>query len=134
MSNLTWDPEWHYGSKYLEEGLQALQAKIEELVAQAERHIGEGCLRYTLIGETVDQADVKYSKARNQAVEVKAMIMGDAISGDKVPWGWIWVLFCQVMWGVSILTFLMVLVLYWRLQNRLGTLKLVNLTWWVREP
>ncbi|CAM2104884.1 unnamed protein product [Caretta caretta] len=81
MGNLTWDPEWHYGSKYLEEGLQALQAKIKELVAEAQRHIGEGHLMYTLIGETVDQANVKYSKAWNQAVEVKAMIMGDAISG-----------------------------------------------------
>ncbi|CAM2096347.1 unnamed protein product [Caretta caretta] len=116
MGNLTWDPEWHYDSKYLE-GLQALPAKIRELVAEAQRHVGEGHLRYTLIGETVNQADVKYLKARNQAVEVKAIIMGDAISGDKVPRGWIWVLFCQVMWGVSILTFLMVLVLYRRLRN-----------------
>lgn len=37
--NLTWDPELHYGSKYLEE---ALQAKIEELVAEAQRRIQEG--------------------------------------------------------------------------------------------
>ncbi|EMP26836.1 hypothetical protein UY3_16073 [Chelonia mydas] len=80
MGNLTWDPEWHYSSKYLEEGLQALQAKIKKLVAEAQRHIGEGRLRYTLIGETGDQADVKYSEVQNQAVEVKAMIMGDAIS------------------------------------------------------
>ncbi|CAM2098457.1 unnamed protein product [Caretta caretta] len=63
MGNLTWDPEWHYGSKYLEEGLQALQAKIKELVAETQRHIEEGCLRYNLIEETVDQTDVKYSKA-----------------------------------------------------------------------
>ncbi|CAM2116656.1 unnamed protein product [Caretta caretta] len=110
--NLTWDPEWHYGSKYLEDGLQALQAKIEELVAEAQKHTGEGRLRYNLIGETVDQANVKYSKAQNHPVQVKAMIMGNVISGDKVPWGWIWVLFCQVMWGVPILTFLMVVVLY----------------------
>ncbi|TFK08570.1 L-seryl-tRNA(Sec) kinase [Platysternon megacephalum] len=109
MGNLTWDPEWHYSSKYLEEGLQALQVKIE---AEAQRHIREGRLRYTLTGETVDQANVKYSEAQNQAVEVKAIIMGNAISGNKPPWGWIWVLFCQVMWGVSILTFLMVLMLY----------------------
>ncbi|XP_029768628.1 disintegrin and metalloproteinase domain-containing protein 2-like [Terrapene carolina triunguis] len=49
-SNLTWDPEWHYSSKYLEEGLQALQAKIEELVAEAQRRIGESHLRYTRMG------------------------------------------------------------------------------------
>ncbi|CAM2109706.1 unnamed protein product [Caretta caretta] len=111
--NLTWDPEWHYGSKYLEEGLQALQAKIEELVAEAQRHTGEGRLRYTQIGETIDMAGVKYSEAQNLAVEVKSM--GNTISGDEIPWGWIWVLFFQIMWVVSILTFLMVLILYRRL-------------------
>ncbi|EMP41781.1 Zinc finger protein 3 [Chelonia mydas] len=80
MGNVTHDPEWHYGSKYLEEGLQALQANIEELVAKVQRHTGEGRMTYTLIRKTVDQAHVKYSEARNQAVKVKAIIMGDAIS------------------------------------------------------
>ncbi|CAM2095550.1 unnamed protein product [Caretta caretta] len=66
MGNLTWDPEWQSGSKYLEEILKALQAKIEALVAKAQRHIGEGRLRYTLIGKTVDQADVKYRRRRTR--------------------------------------------------------------------
>ncbi|XP_044870479.1 double C2-like domain-containing protein alpha [Mauremys mutica] len=69
MGNLTWDPEWHYGSKYLEEWLQALQAKIEELVSEAQRHIGEGHLTYIQIGKTTDWAHVKHSKGKNQAVD-----------------------------------------------------------------
>ncbi|XP_039357639.1 olfactory receptor 14I1-like [Mauremys reevesii] len=120
MGNLTWDQEWHYGSKYLGEGLQALQAKIEELVAEAQRHIEEGRLRYAQIGETVDQADVKYSKARNQAVEVKAIIMSDAISVENTVGictylttvtEFLLLAFSDI-WKLQILHFMVFLVLY----------------------
>ncbi|MGH0153248.1 UNVERIFIED_CONTAM: hypothetical protein FKN15_032607 [Acipenser sinensis] len=91
-------------------------------------------MQYTHITNTLQQADQEYQTAEAQAVVVKSSIYGKGAAGGGVNWGWIWVVFCQVMWGVSILTFLLVLVLYKKLSPKLSTLRILYFISRAREP
>lgn len=105
-------------NNYFERALMAVSDRIERMVKESGAKIKHALISTREATDAALRADEQYHNAAKKATTVTHWLKGTELSGSNVPWGRIWVAMSQGIWGLSIVSFVVVICMYRRL-NRL---------------